>query len=123
MAGSATVLSEFGSYPPACAAFIAATRSCIWRVEVRRDAEHALHSHELGAMVHLVLFRAEQHLEAGLARRDHALRERDAFGEEIFLEAFEDPRETLAFGAQQLQDLAPWTGAPSPRRRALTRRR
>jgi hypothetical protein len=33
--------------------------------EVRDDAEHALHEHQLRAVVHLVFFRREQQIEPG----------------------------------------------------------
>jgi hypothetical protein len=37
--------------------------------QVRGDAQHALQNHELRPMMHLVLFGAQQHLEAGFGGR------------------------------------------------------
>src|ERR1035437_10140507 len=61
-------------------------------------------------MVHLVLFWAEEHLEAGFAGNGRALRELDTLGEKSLRETFEGPREFLAFGVQKLQDLALGSG-------------
>jgi len=43
--------------------------------QVRDHSQHALHRHELSAVMHFVLLEPEQHLEAGFERRRHALRE------------------------------------------------
>src|ERR1017187_5418553 len=61
-------------------------------------------------MVHLVLFWAEEHLEAGFAGNGRALRELHTLGEKSLRETFEGPREFLAFGVQKLQDLALGSG-------------
>ena len=41
--------------------------------EVRRDADHALHQHELTAVMHLVLFGAEHILESRLGILAHRI--------------------------------------------------
>ncbi|SPE36718.1 hypothetical protein SBA6_60025 [Candidatus Sulfopaludibacter sp. SbA6] len=73
--------------------------------EMGDDAKHPLGHHQLGAVVHLVLFRAEEHFKAGLAGRLHAGRHVDALVERLVGERLEECRELLAAGAEGVQDL------------------
>ena len=56
--------------------------------EMRHYSYEALHYHELCAMVHFVLFDAEQHIETGSARRGGAGRRGERFGKECIRQVF-----------------------------------
>ena len=69
--------------------------------DVGHQAHHALHRHHLSAMVHLVLFRREQHLEPALGRRFDAGRLSHRFCQERLGQPLEKRRELVSFGPQK----------------------
>jgi hypothetical protein len=72
---------------------------------MRNDADHALDEHELGAVMHFVLFDAEEHFEPRFGGRRHAGRHGDLLAEEFVREAFKPCGKAITFGAQEGDNL------------------
>jgi len=71
---------------------------------VRHDSDHALNQHQLTAVVHFVLFDAQQHLETRFARRRHSRRQLDTLRQCFLGKVFEPPGDMLALGSKQVDD-------------------
>src|SRR6476661_7357376 len=69
------------------------------------DADHSLDQHELGAVMHLVLFDAHNHLNPGLGGRCHAGRVGHGLSQEAVLESIQPGGETIAILLEQPYDL------------------
>ena len=61
--------------------------------QMRHDAQYPLHKHELAAMMHLVFFDANDHIETRSGRRLPAGRHGHHFTEKIFRKGFHPGRE------------------------------
>jgi len=73
--------------------------------EVRGNSEHALHQHQLRAMVHLMLLGGKQPLQPGSRSLIHLRREADRFGEHLVRQAFQECGVCFAILVQRFQNV------------------